>query len=72
MIKNYIFDFGNVLARFDPYMLSKAHIEDEKIAKTAKHVICVELSMGQMIEDVKLAVECKVPVTLSDFLICWF
>jgi 2-oxoglutarate ferredoxin oxidoreductase subunit alpha len=38
----------------------------EKIAKTCKHIVCVELSMGQMIEDVKLAVECKVPVTLCN------
>ncbi len=38
----------------------------EKMAEKVKHVICVELSMGQMIEDVKLAVECKVPVTLCN------
>ncbi|MBR3803820.1 MAG: 3-methyl-2-oxobutanoate dehydrogenase subunit VorB [Clostridia bacterium] len=37
-----------------------------KMAEKVKHVICVELSMGQMIEDVKLAVECKVPVTLCN------
>jgi len=38
-------------------------------AKAAEHVkqfISVELSMGQMIEDVKLASECKVPVTLCN------
>jgi 2-oxoglutarate ferredoxin oxidoreductase subunit alpha len=38
----------------------------EKIANTAKAVISVELSMGQMIEDVKLATQCKVPVTLCN------
>ena len=38
----------------------------EKIANTAKHIVCVELSMGQMIEDVMLAVKCKVPVTLCN------
>ncbi|MBO7214535.1 MAG: 3-methyl-2-oxobutanoate dehydrogenase subunit VorB [Clostridia bacterium] len=38
----------------------------EKVAEKVKHVICVELSMGQMIEDVKLAVSCKVPVTLCN------
>lgn len=37
-----------------------------KMAEKVKHVICVELSMGQMIEDVKLAVSCKVPVTLCN------
>ena len=36
----------------------------KKAAETAKQIISVELSMGQMIEDVKLACECKVPVTL--------
>ena len=34
--------------------------------KTVKQFISVELSMGQMIEDVKLATECKVPVTLCN------
>ncbi len=38
----------------------------EKAAKNAKAFISVELSMGQMIEDVKLATECKVPVTLCN------
>ena len=33
-------------------------------AEKAKGIVCVELSMGQMIEDVKLATECKVPVDL--------
>lgn len=38
----------------------------KKAAETAKAFISVELSMGQMIEDVKLATECKVPVTLCN------
>jgi len=33
-------------------------------AVTCKHMIAVELNMGQMIEDIKLATECKVPVSL--------
>ena len=33
---------------------------------TAKQFISVELSMGQMIEDVRLATECRVPVTLCN------
>ena len=36
-------------------------------AKAAEHVagfISVELSMGQMIEDIELAIRCKKPVTL--------
>ena len=35
-------------------------------AEKVKEIISVELSMGQMIEDIKLASECKVPVTLCN------
>ena len=35
-------------------------------AEKVKEVISVELNMGQMIEDVKLATECKVPITLCN------
>ena len=38
----------------------------EKAADKVKEIISVELSMGQMIEDIKLASECKVPVTLCN------
>lgn len=38
----------------------------KKVCRTAKQIISVELSMGQMIEDVRLAVECAVPVTLCN------
>ena len=38
----------------------------KKALKTAKHFISAELSMGQMIEDVRLATECKVPVSLCN------
>ncbi len=38
----------------------------KKAADKVKEIISVELSMGQMIEDVKLASECKVPVTLCN------
>lgn len=38
----------------------------EKAAEHAKAFISVELSMGQMIEDVKLATNCKRPVTLCN------
>ncbi|MBR2635250.1 MAG: 3-methyl-2-oxobutanoate dehydrogenase subunit VorB [Clostridia bacterium] len=37
-----------------------------KAAEKVKAILSVELSMGQMIEDVKLACECKVPVTLCN------
>jgi 2-oxoglutarate/2-oxoacid ferredoxin oxidoreductase subunit alpha len=38
----------------------------KKAAAHAKQFISVELSMGQMIDDVKLAIECKAPVTLCN------
>ncbi len=38
----------------------------EKAVEHANAFISVELSMGQMIEDVKLATSCKVPVTLCN------
>ena len=38
----------------------------KKAAEHCKAFISVELSMGQMIEDVRLATECKVPVTLCN------
>ena len=38
----------------------------KKAADKVKGIISVELSMGQMIEDVRLATECKVPVTLCN------
>ncbi len=38
----------------------------KKAAEKVKEIISVELSMGQMIEDVKLASNCKVPVTLCN------
>ncbi len=38
----------------------------KKAADKVKEIISVELSMGQMIEDVKLATECKVPVSLCN------
>ena len=38
----------------------------KKAAAQVKEIISVELSMGQMIDDIKLASECKVPVTLCN------
>ena len=38
----------------------------KKAATHVKQFISVELNMGQMIEDVRLACECKVPVTLCN------
>ena len=38
----------------------------KKASNQVKQIISVELSMGQMIEDVRLASDCKVPVTLCN------
>ncbi|MEE0946281.1 MAG: 3-methyl-2-oxobutanoate dehydrogenase subunit VorB [Acutalibacteraceae bacterium] len=38
----------------------------KKAGNQVKQIISVELSMGQMIEDVRLASDCKVPVTLCN------
>ena len=38
----------------------------ETVAEKSQSVVCVELSMGQMIEDVRLATSCRVPVTLCN------
>ena len=36
--------------------------EINEAAKTAKKLLSVEMSMGQMIEDIKLAINCSKPV----------
>ncbi len=38
----------------------------KKAADKVRQIISVELSMGQMIDDIKLASECRVPVTLCN------
>jgi 2-oxoglutarate ferredoxin oxidoreductase subunit alpha len=35
----------------------------DQIAETARHVLVVELSAGQMIEDVRLATNCRLPIS---------
>ncbi len=39
MIKNYIFDFGNVIAQFYPEKLSAPYIPDEKMRKTISEIV---------------------------------
>lgn len=36
--------------------------EIQTACKNAKNVLCVEMSMGQMVDDIKLAIECSKPV----------
>lgn len=38
----------------------------KEAADKGQKIVCVELSMGQMIDDVRLAAECRVPVTLCN------
>ena len=37
-----------------------------RTTEKVKNFVCVEMSMGQMIEDVRLATECKKPVSLCN------
>lgn len=39
MIKNVVFDFGQVLVRFDPYYMTKQYIKNEEEAQIAAKVI---------------------------------
>ena len=56
LFKNHIIDDGYVLA------LNKNNPVNTLSAKQVKGILVVELNSGQMIEDVKLAVECNVDV----------
>ena len=35
----------------------------DQIAETTRHILVVELSAGQMIEDVRLATNCRLPIS---------
>ncbi|MBR4073711.1 MAG: HAD family phosphatase [Clostridia bacterium] len=39
MIKNYIFDFGQVIVKFDPFYMTSVYIKDETDCRIAKEVI---------------------------------
>ena len=39
MFKNYIFDFGQVIVKFDPYYMTSRYIESEEDIKLASDVI---------------------------------
>jgi len=58
-------DLGITVGLFRPITLWPfPYKELERIAKNGKPVLVVEMSMGQMIEDVRLAVRDRVPVSL--------
>lgn len=48
MIQNYIFDFGNVLARFDPEALTAVHVKDADALKTISDVVFDRLYWDQL------------------------
>jgi len=55
---------GIKVGLFRPKTLWPFHVNELKEAtKDAKNILDVEMSMGQMIYDVKLATECKIPTT---------
>ena len=70
MIKNYIFDFGNVLARFNPDELTAIHIKDEAYRKIVSEIVFDRiywdrLDDGSITDDeVKEAVCKRLPVEL--------
>jgi 2-oxoglutarate ferredoxin oxidoreductase subunit alpha len=35
----------------------------DQLANSARHILVVELSAGQMIEDVRLATRCRLPIS---------
>ena len=72
MIKNYIFDFGNVLAEFYPDKLTAPHISDEETNKLVREVVFDrlywdKLDMGTITdEEVKEGIKSRVPESLKD------
>ena len=74
--KNYS-DINEINPEEDPYDLCQISLPGEyaaaeakkalaKAADQVKSFVCVELSMGQMIEDVRLYTGCKKPVSLCN------
>lgn len=67
MIRNYIFDFGNVLARFSPEEMTSAYISDPETVKAVSAVVFdrlywAELDRGTITdEEVKLGFCSRLP-----------
>jgi len=72
MIKNYIFDFGNVLARFDTDALTAVTVKDENDRKIVREVIFDRvywdrLDAGTITdEEVKEGIRSRLPERLHD------
>ena len=72
MIRNYIFDFGNVLARFSPEEMTSAYIRDPETIKTVSAVVFdrlywAELDRGTITdEEVKRGFCSRLPESLHE------
>lgn len=72
MTKNYIFDFGNVLANFYEEMLTKPYVEDEKLRKTISQVVFDRLYWDRLDdgsitdEEVKAEIRRRLPEAHQD------
>ena len=72
MIKNYIFDFGNVLAEFYPDRLTEPFVEDEKLRKQISDVVFDRAYWDRLDDasitddEVKAGIRSRLPDELSD------
>ncbi len=72
MIKNYIFDFGNVLARFDPYDLTAAHVKNENARQIISEIVFDRLYWDKLDngsitdEEVKVGFCSRIPQELHE------
>lgn len=72
MIRNYIFDFGNVLARFDPNELTAVHVKDINTRKTVSDVVFDRLYWDRLDDgsitdsEVKAGICSRLPQELHD------
>ncbi len=72
MIQHYIFDLGNVLAWFDPYQLTAAHVQDETARVLISEVVFDRLYWDQLDDgsitddEVKLAFCNRLPQALHE------
>ena len=72
MIKNYIFDFGNVLANFNPMDLTAPYVKDKEMCKKVSDVVFDRLYWNRLDdgsitdEEVKEAVCSRLPDELTE------
>lgn len=72
MIKNLIFDFGQVLVRFDPEYMTRCYVDDEKDVESLKTVVFDRLywdkldSNGITDEELLSAVKARLPKRLHE------